>query len=99
MSSAPRRRLVDDRSIQEVTVDARASGTVAMVTADDVEVVVCRIDNARADLSLVDALARLQLAARRRGGSLRVHDASAELIQLLDLVGLSELVSGRPALT
>ncbi|HWC10920.1 MAG TPA: hypothetical protein VG455_06820 [Acidimicrobiales bacterium] len=48
------------------------------------------------DLSAVDALARLQLAARRLGCSIRLRDACSELSELLDLVGLEEVVSGPP---
>ena len=52
----------------------------------------------RPDLSAVDALARLQLAARRLGCSIRLRDTCAELAELLDLVGLSEClqVGGEP---
>jgi hypothetical protein len=45
-------------------------------------------------LSLVDALARLQLAARRAGCTIRLRDPSSELVDLLDLVGLAGLVGG-----
>lgn len=45
----------------------------------------------RADLSAIDALARLHLAAVRAGRSIRVRDCSGELCSLLDLVGLSDL--------
>ncbi len=50
------------------------------------------------DLAAVDLLARLQLAARRRGCSIRVRNASAELFALLDLAGLSRCleVGGEP---
>jgi hypothetical protein len=47
-------------------------------------------------LGLVDALARLQLAARRAGCTIRLRDPSSELVDLLDLVGLAGLV-GLPA--
>ena len=47
------------------------------------------------DLALVDALARLQLAARRRGCSIQLRDPCEELRELLDLVGLAELVASR----
>lgn len=40
------------------------------------------------DLAVVDALARLKLAARRLGYSIRVRDPSVELAELLELVGL-----------
>ena len=44
----------------------------------------------RPDLALVDQLVRLQLAARRRGCSIRLRDACVELLELLDLLGLGE---------
>ncbi|MER5500907.1 MULTISPECIES: STAS domain-containing protein [unclassified Streptomyces] len=47
----------------------------------------------RADLVLVEAIARLVLVARRAGGRrLRLRNASPELRSLLDLVGLAELM-------
>ncbi len=42
----------------------------------------------RPDLSVVDALARMQLAARRAGCAIRVRDACPELSELLGLCGL-----------
>jgi ABC-type transporter Mla MlaB component len=45
-----------------------------------------------ADLRAVDALARLQLAANRRGRWLQLHGADQGLAQLLELVGLSDVV-------
>ena len=44
------------------------------------------------DLATVDALARLALAARRAGRSVRVRHASAALSNLLELAGLGEIV-------
>jgi hypothetical protein len=46
----------------------------------------------RPDLTLVDELARLQLGARRLGCSIRLHCPCDELTELLDLVGLGEIV-------
>ena len=51
--------------------------------------------NGRPDLSAVDALARLQLAARRLGYSIRLRDTCAELTELLELVGLLDLAGLR----
>ena len=48
----------------------------------------------RTGLELVDELARLQLAAQRIGGSIRLRDGWSSLIELLDLVGLAELLTG-----
>ena len=44
------------------------------------------------DLEVVDALARLQLAARRAGRSIRLVNPSQELRQLLDFAGLADVV-------
>jgi hypothetical protein len=52
----------------------------------------------RPDLAVVDQLARWQLAARRLGCSIRLRGACGELVELLNLVGLGELVSGPPGL-
>ena len=55
-------------------------------------VVVVVGDDLPADLTLVDALARLQLAAQRFGCSIRVHGSGVELGALLELVGLAEVL-------
>jgi anti-anti-sigma regulatory factor len=44
------------------------------------------------DLATVEALCALQLAARRLGCSIRVHDPSPELRELIVLAGLDELL-------
>jgi ABC-type transporter Mla MlaB component len=45
-----------------------------------------------ADLDAVDALARLQVAASRRGHRLQLHGANGGLAELLELVGLGDVV-------
>jgi hypothetical protein len=45
------------------------------------------------DISVVEHLARLRLAARRMGYSIRLRDAPGELLELIDLAGLSEIVT------
>jgi len=60
----------------------------------------CDVSSLGADLSTVDALARLQLLARRAGHEVRLQNASPELWALLSLVGLDEVLrveSGREA--
>jgi hypothetical protein len=54
----------------------------------------------RPDLALVDELARLQLAARRAGYSIRLRDAPAALTALLATVGLAGVLgaAGLPRL-
>jgi ABC-type transporter Mla MlaB component len=46
---------------------------------------------ARPDLRVVDALARLQLDARRRGCAIRVVGPTAALREVLELSGLHDL--------
>jgi len=47
----------------------------------------------RPDVSVVDHLARLQLTARRLGCSILLRDPCAELCELLELVGLSDVLT------
>ena len=49
----------------------------------------------RPDLAVVDRLARVALAARRRGGSLRLSEVTPALADLLELAGLAG-VAGLP---
>jgi ABC-type transporter Mla MlaB component len=64
-----------------------------VATSDGSRVIVVAVEGLeRADLAVVDALARLQLAARRLGCSIRLRNANAELRALLDLVGLADVV-------
>ena len=46
----------------------------------------------RPDLAVIDALARLQLAAQRLGGTIRIRHASQELEDLLALAGLGDVL-------
>jgi ABC-type transporter Mla MlaB component len=48
------------------------------------------------DASTVDALARLQLAARRSGASIRLRNVTPALRQLVDFMGLSEVLCVEP---
>ena len=47
-------------------------------------------------LGVVDALARLQLEARRHGCSIWLRDACPDLVELLHLVGLGDIVPVGP---
>lgn len=62
--------------------------------------VICDVGRlVQVDLATVDALARLQLVARRYRRQFRVRNASEELADLLALVGLSEVVPIEAALS
>jgi ABC-type transporter Mla MlaB component len=65
----------------------------ALLEGTDVEVVVCDVEAlADPDAATVDALARLQLTARRLGRQVRLRHACGELQELLALMGLSDTV-------
>jgi len=49
-------------------------------------------DSGRADLTTVEMLLRLQLAARRLGYRMALIDPDPELLDLIELVGLSEVL-------
>jgi ABC-type transporter Mla MlaB component len=57
---------------------------------------VCDVSGVQADAVTVDALARLQLAARRRGCRVVLDGASADLLALVELMGLSHVLAERP---
>jgi hypothetical protein len=56
----------------------------------------CDVRGLRADVAAVDALARLQLAARRAGFELRLVHASAELRCLIAFTGLGAVLRVEP---
>jgi hypothetical protein len=58
--------------------------------------VVCDVGEAAADAVTVDALARLQLAARRHDCRLCLRHASADLAALIRFVGLADVLPAEP---
>jgi ABC-type transporter Mla MlaB component len=56
-------------------------------------VALCHVRDVEPDAVTVDALARLQLAARRRGCRVRLGGASPALLGLVELMGLSSVVA------
>jgi ABC-type transporter Mla MlaB component len=57
-----------------------------------VAVAYCDVSSVPADAVTVDALARLQLAARRRRSVVRLRNASPQLRDLVELMGLTEVL-------
>ena len=55
-------------------------------------IVLCDVRGVEPDAVTVDALARLQLAARRRGCQVRLRYASDELRELVDFMGLRDVL-------
>jgi hypothetical protein len=74
-------------------VSPHSSEAVVEIVEGDTLVAVWPIEGLRPDLLLVDALARLQLEARRMGWSMRLRHPGAELRGLLHFVGLADLVA------
>ncbi|MFJ8536372.1 STAS domain-containing protein [Streptomyces sp. NPDC093591] len=69
----------------------------ALLEASGAGVVVCDVGGlGPPGLGAVDLLARLQLAARRAGGRIRLRDPDPALHALLDLVGLRFEKEGEP---
>jgi hypothetical protein len=54
--------------------------------------VVCDVGGLEPSAVTVDALARLQLTARRHGLSLRLRGASTELVELIGFMGLADVL-------
>jgi hypothetical protein len=52
----------------------------------------CDVGGLPADATTIDALARLQLAARRRGYEVQLCNASQELVDLVAFVGLRDVL-------
>ena len=53
----------------------------------------CDVGDIRADAVVVEALARLQVAAHRRGCRVRLRDASTELRELVAFMGLEDVLT------
>jgi hypothetical protein len=72
-------------------------GVIVFIGDHGQELAVCPAGGeGRPDLAAVDALARVQLAVRRRGGRIQLRQMCVELDELLDLVGLGREVGGQP---
>jgi ABC-type transporter Mla MlaB component len=64
----------------------------ALLSESAAEVAVCRVRGVQVDAVTVDALARLQLAARRHGCQVRLCGASDELLELMRFMGLTDVL-------
>ena len=69
--------------------------TCAALEGSDRAVLRCEVGAVQADAVAVDALARLALAARRRGARVLLGGASAELRDLVGWMGLAEVLEAR----
>jgi ABC-type transporter Mla MlaB component len=64
----------------------------ALLERSGAGVALCDVSGIEPDAVTVDALARLQLAARRHGCQVRLRGASDELFQLVAFLGLADVL-------
>jgi ABC-type transporter Mla MlaB component len=64
----------------------------ALLTESGAEVILCDVCDVRPDAVTVDALARLQLAARRTGCTVQLRGGSPELCALVEFMGLADVI-------
>ena len=64
----------------------------ALLEKSGADIAVCDARSVDPDAVTIDALARLQLAARRHGCHVRLRNASPELLELLDFMGLTDVL-------
>ncbi len=65
----------------------------ALLTRTGAAIALCDVRGVEPDAVTVDALARLQLAARRYGCQVRLRGASPELRELVALMGLTDVLA------
>jgi len=75
-------------------VDGLAARVCRALDGRAVDVIECDVAGVDADAVAVEALARLQLEALRRGCRARLLNASPELLELVALAGLGEVLPG-----
>jgi hypothetical protein len=69
----------------------------AMLAESGPSVVLCTVRGVEPDAVTVDALARLQLAARRHSCRVRLRHASADLLDLVAFMGLTDVLPDEDA--
>jgi ABC-type transporter Mla MlaB component len=73
-------------------LDGLSDRVCAILRASRAEVAFCDVAGLEPDAVTVEALARLQLGARRLGCQVRLQQASSDLLQLVALMGLSDVL-------
>ncbi len=82
-----------DGTIDRADIPELCERVLVALEAADADWLDCNVgDVLLPDAVTVEALARLQLTARRRGSKVRLRDASPELCDLLEFMGLSDVL-------
>jgi len=67
------------------------------LVASPPSLVICDVSGlVRPDAAAVDAICRIRVAVRRHGARLRLRNASAEFLELLDVMGLCDVLADAP---
>jgi hypothetical protein len=72
----------------------QAARAVVVLHREADDVVLGPVYGGRCDLAFVEDLLRVQLAARRFGWSIHLCDVRPDLVELLELAGLSDEMAG-----
>ncbi len=78
--------------IERADLEGLCARICALLSRIDASEVGCDVDGVPADAVTVEALARLQLAAQRRGCRIRLRNATAELLELVAFMGLTDVL-------
>lgn len=85
--------VVVDGPLSRPGIAGLCAGVRRLLATGNVDTITCDVGAAvEPDLMAIEALARLQLTARRMGGSIRVRHPSGKLQELLEVVGLCSVV-------
>jgi ABC-type transporter Mla MlaB component len=92
-ASAPRTiAFAIEGRIARADLPGLCSRVCTLLSAGAAEVALCDVQGVDVDAVTVDALARLQLAAKRHGCRVRLRNASTDLRELVALMGLSDVL-------
>ncbi len=96
MSEAPARTIIFsvEGSIARSDLEGLSARVCALMERSGARLALCDVRDIEPDAVAIEALARIQLEARRRGCRLKLLHASPELLELVAFMGLSDVVSG-----
>jgi anti-anti-sigma regulatory factor len=67
------------------------------LTDTGMHALVCDLSGVQPSAATIDALARLAVALRRQGSRLRLRHASPEVTELIEFMGLAEVLRVEPS--
>jgi ABC-type transporter Mla MlaB component len=94
----PRRRTIAfaiEGPIARTDLPGLCDRVCTLLEGSGADVAICDASGVDVDAVTIDALARLQLAARRQGCRVRLRNASMDLLELVDFMGLTDVLPDR----